>query len=175
MFWREVLLGENYAARSVFLHTKPKAWYHKRGEDKNLAGLMGRSSALQAKTGDTLTNQINNMKNREEAVYQRYFNNCKTFEQFIENLRNLFSEAGYGQDKEILQNFGSENARAKLKAYFGTSYVLANNFQLTVNIKNPGRTNIDFKALNNSLSSSLKIIVLVFLKQSVPNYVLSSL
>lgn len=147
MFWREVLLGENYAARSVFLHTKPKAWYHKRGEDKNLAGLMGRSSALQAKTGDTLTNQINNMKNREEAVYQRYFNNCKTFEQFIENLRNLFSEAGYGQDKEILQNFGSENARAKLKAYFGTSYVSASNFQLTVNIKNPGRTNIDFKAL----------------------------
>ena len=142
-------MGENYAARSVFLHTKPKAWYHKRGEDKNLAGLMGRSSALQAKTGDTLTNQINNMKNREEAVYQRYFNNCKTFEQFIENLRNLFSEAGYGQDKEILQNFGSENARAKLKAYFGTSYVLANNFQLTVNIRNPGRTNIDFKALQN--------------------------
>lgn len=142
-------MGENYAARSVFLHTKPKAWYHKRGEDKNLAGLMGRSSALQAKTGDTLTNQINNMKNREEAVYQRYFNNCKTFEQFIENLRNLFSEAGYGQDKEILQNFGSENARAKLKAYFGTSYVLANNFQLTVNIKNPGKTNIDFKALQN--------------------------
>lgn len=142
-------MGENYAARSVFLHTKPKAWYHKRGEDKNLAGLMGRSSALQAKTGDTLTNQINNMKKREEAVYQRYFNNCKTFEQFIENLRNLFSEAGYGQDKEILQNFGSENARAKLKAYFGTSYVLANNFQLTVNIKNPGRTNIDFKALQN--------------------------
>lgn len=149
MFWREVLLGGNYAARSVFLHTKPKAWYHKRGEDKNLAGLMGRSSALQTKTGDTLTNQINNMKNREEAVYQRYFNNCKTFEQFIENLRNLFSEAGYGQDKEILQNFGSENARAKLKAYFGTSYMLANNFQLTVNIKNPGRTNIDFKALQN--------------------------
>ena len=140
-------MGENYAARSVFLHTKPKAWYHKRGEDKNLAGLMGRSSTLQTKTGDTLTNQINNMKNREEAVYQRYFNNCKTFEQFIENLRNLFSEAGYGQDKEILQNFGSENARAKLKAYFGTSYVFANNFQLTVNIKNPGRTNIDFKAL----------------------------
>ena len=140
-------MGGNYAARSVFLHTKPKAWYHKRGEDKNLAGLMGRSSALQAKTGDTLTSQINNMKNREEAVYQRYFNNCKTFEQFIENLRNLFSEAGYGQDKEILQNFGSENARAKLKAYFGTSYVFANNFQLTVNIKNPGRTNIDFKAL----------------------------
>ena len=140
-------MGGNYAARSVFLHTKPKAWYHKRGEDKNLAGLMGRSSTLQTKTGDTLTNQINNMKNREEAVYQRYFNNCKTFEQFIENLRNLFSEAGYGQDKEILQNFGSENARAKLKVYFGTSYVLANNFQLTVNIKNPGRTNIDFKAL----------------------------
>lgn len=142
-------MGGNYAARSVFLHTKPKAWYHKRGEDKNLAGLMGRSSTLQTKTGDTLTNQINNMKNREEAVYQRYFNNCKTFEQFIENLRNLFSEAGYGQDKEILQNFGSENARAKLKAYFGTSYVLANNFQLTVNIRNPGRTNIDFKALQN--------------------------
>ena len=147
MFWREVLLGENYAARSVFLHTKPKAWYHKLGEDKNLTGLMNESSALQSKTGDTLTNQINNMKNREEAVYQRYFNNCKTFEQFIGNLRNLFSEAGYGQDKEILQNFGSENARAKLKAYFGTSYVSASNFQLTVNIKNPGRTNIDFKAL----------------------------
>ena len=140
-------MGENYAARSVFLHTKPKAWYHKLGEDKNLAGLMSESSALQAKTGDTLTNQINNMKNREEAVYQRYFNNCKTFEQFIDNLRNLFSAEGYGQDKEILQNFGSENARAKLKAYFGTSYVSASNFQLTVNIKNPGRTNIDFKAL----------------------------
>lgn len=142
-------MGENYAARSVFLHTKPKAWYHKRGEDKNLAGLTSRSSALQAKTGDTLTSQINNMKNREEAVYQRYFNNCKTFEQFIGNLRKLFSEAGYGQDKEILRNFGSENARAKLKAYFGTSYVFANNFQLTVNIKNPGGTNIDFKALQN--------------------------
>lgn len=140
-------MGENYAARSVFLHTKPKAWYHKLGEDKNLAGLMNESSALQSKTGGTLTNQINNMKNREEAVYQRYFNNCKTFEQFIDNLRNLFSAEGYGQDKEILQNFGSENARAKLKAYFGTSYVSASNFQLTVNIKNPGRTNIDFKAL----------------------------
>ena len=147
MFLEGGLLGENYAARSVFLHTKPKAWYHKLGEDKNLAGLMNEGSALQAKTGDTLTNQINNMKNREEAVYQRYFNNCKTFEQFIENLRNLFSEAECGQDKEILQNFGSENARAKLKAYFGTSYVFANNFQLTVNIKNPGGTNIDFKAL----------------------------
>ena len=149
MFWREVLLGENYAARSVFLHTKPKAWYHKLGEDKNLAGLMSESSALQAKTDSTLQSQIHNMEHREATIYQQYFNGCTTFEKFIENLRNLFSEKGYGQDKEILQNFGSENARAKLKAYFGTSYVFANNFQLTVNIKNPGGTNIDFKALQN--------------------------
>ena len=149
MFLEGGLLGENYAARSVFLHTKPKAWYHKRGEDKNLAGLMSESSALQAKTGDTLTNQINNMKGREEGVYQRYFNGCTTFEKFIENLRNLFSEKGCEQDKEILRNFGSENARAKLKAYFGTSYVSASNFQLTVKIKNPSKTNIDFTALQN--------------------------
>lgn len=140
-------MGGNYAARSVFLHTKPKAWYHKLGEDKNLAGLMGESSALQAKTGSTLQSQIHNMEHREATIYQRYFNGCTTFEQFIKNLRNLFSETGYGQDKEILQNFGSENARAKLKAYFGTSYVSASNFQLTVNIKNPSSTNIDFKAL----------------------------
>ena len=142
-------MGENYAARSVFLHTKPKAWYHKRGEDKNLAGLMNKDSALQAKTDSTLQSQIASMKGREEGVYQRYFTGCTTFEKFIENLRNLFSEKGCEQDKEILRNFGSENARAKLKAYFGTSYVSASNFQLTVKIKNPSKTNIDFTALQN--------------------------
>lgn len=142
-------MGGNYAARSVFLHTKPKAWYHKRGEDKNLAGLMNKGSALQAKTDSTLQSQIHNMEHREATIYQRYFNGCTTFEKFIENLRNLFSEVGYGQDKEILQNFRSENARAKLKAYFGTSYVSASNFQLTVSIKNPSKTKIDFKSLQN--------------------------
>lgn len=142
-------MGGNYAARSVFLHTKPKAWYHKRGEDKNLAGLMNKGSALQAKTDSTLQNQIHNMEHREAAIYQRYFNGCTTFEKFIENLRNLFSEKGCEQDKEILRNFGSENARAKLKAYFGTSYMSASNFQLTVKIKNPSKTNIDFTALQN--------------------------
>ena len=142
-------MGGNYAARSVFLHTKPKAWYHKRGEDKNLAGLMNKGSALQAKTDSTLQSQIHKMEHREATIYQRYFNGCTTFEKFIENLRNLFSEAGYGQDKEILQNFGSENARAKLKAYFGTSYVSASNFQLTVSIKNLSKTKIDFKSLQN--------------------------
>lgn len=142
-------MGENYAARSVFLHTKPKAWYHKLGEDKNLAGLMNKGSALQAKTDSTLQSQIHNMEHREATIYQRYFNGCTTFEKFIENLRNLFSEVGYGQDKEILQNFRSENARAKLKTYFGTSYVSASNFQLTVSIKNPSKTKIDFKSLQN--------------------------
>ena len=149
MFLEGGLLGGNYAARSVFLHTKPKAWYHKRGEDKNLAGLMNKDSALQAKTDSTLQSQIHNMEHREATIYQRYFNGCTTFEKFIENLRNLFSEKGCEQDKEILQNFGSENARAKLKAYFGTSYVSASNFQLTVKIKNPSKTNIDFTALQN--------------------------
>lgn len=142
-------MGGNYAARSVFLHTKPKAWYHKRGEDKNLVGLMNKGSALQAKTDSTLQSQIHNMEHREAAIYQRYFNGCTTFEKFIENLRNLFSEKGCEQDKEILRNFGSENARAKLKAYFGTSYMSASNFQLTVKIKNPSKTNIDFTALQN--------------------------
>lgn len=142
-------MGGNYAARSVFLHTKPKAWYHKRGEDKNLAGLMSAGSALKAKTDNTLQSQITSMKGREETVYQQYFNGCTTFEKFIENLRNLFSEKGCEQDKEILRNFGSENARAKLKTYFGTSYVSANNFQLTVRINNPSETKIDFKALQN--------------------------
>ena len=85
-------MGENYAARSVFLHTKPKAWYHKLGEDKNLAGLMNESSALQAKTDSTLQSQIHNMEHREATIYQQYFNGCTTFEKFIENLRNLFSE-----------------------------------------------------------------------------------
>ena len=149
MFLEGGLLGGNYAARSVFFHTKPKAWYHKRGEDKNLAGLMNKGSALQAKTDSTLQSQITSMKGREEGVYQRYFNGCTTFEKFIENLRNLFSEKGCEQDKEILRNFGSENARAKLKAYFGTSYMSASNFQLTVKIKNPSKTNIDFTALQN--------------------------
>lgn len=94
-------IGRKLRRSFGFLHTKPKAWYHKLGEDKNLAGLMNESSALQAKTGDTLTNQINNMKNREEAVYQRYFNNCKIFEQFIDNLRNLFSERDMGKTKRF--------------------------------------------------------------------------
>lgn len=142
-------MGGNYAARSVFLHTKPKAWYHKRGEDKNLAGLMNKGSALQAKTDSTLQSQIHNMEHREATIYQQYFNGCTTFEKFIENLRNLFSEKGCEQDKEILRNFGSENARAKLKAYFGTSYMSASNFQLTVKIKNPSKTNIDFTTLQD--------------------------
>lgn len=142
-------MGENYAARSVFLHTKPKAWYHKLGEDQNLAGLMSENSALKAKTNETLNSQIHNMEHREAKVYQQYFNGCTTFEKFIENLRSLFSEKGYGQDKEILQGFGSVNARAKLKAYFGTSYVAANNFQLTVKIHNPSKTGIDFKGLQD--------------------------
>lgn len=149
MFLEGGLLGENYAARSVFLHTKPKAWYHKLGEDKNLAGLMNKSSALQAKTDSTLQSQIHNMEHREATIYQRYFNGCTTFEKFIENLRNLFSEKGCEQDKEILRNFGSENARAKLKACFGTSYMAASNFQLTVKIKNPSKTNIDFTTLQD--------------------------
>ena len=140
-------MEENYAARSVFLHTKPKAWYHKRGEDKNLAGLMSSGSTLKPKTDSALNQQIKNMERRETKIYQQYFNGCTTFEKFIENLRNLFSEKGYGQDKEILRNFKSENARAKLKDYFGTDYVSASNFQLKVKISNPSQTKIDFESL----------------------------
>ena len=150
------LLGENYAARSVFLHTKPKAWYHKRGEDKNLAGLMSSGTTLKPKTDSALNQQIKNMEHRETKVYQQYFNGCTTFEKFIENLRNLFSEKGYGQDKEILRNFKSENARAKLKAYFGTHYVGASNFQLKVEIE-PSKITIDLKSLQKNLGEGITI------------------
>lgn len=94
-------IGRKLRRSFGFLHTKPKAWYHKRGEDKNLAGLMSESSALQAKTGDTLTNQISNMKIEKKLYIKDILITVKLLNNLLRIFETFSLKRGMGKTKRF--------------------------------------------------------------------------
>ena len=139
----------------VALHTNPAAWAEE-GEE-----LFSSSNAFaNSKNIDTqktrLERQIKLLQDQETAVYDKFFADCKTYDDFIRRLRELF-DTKHNVDMQIIQNFAAEKIQVLLDKNFGTQMLPSKNLITEIEIKNPDVTKIDIGNILKGTSGNFKL------------------
>ena len=137
----------------VALHTNPIAWAEK--------GYQLFSSEFEnSKNIDTqktrLERQIKLLQDQETAVYDKFFSGCKTYDDFIRRLRELF-DTKHNVDMQIIQNFAAEKIQVLLDKNFGTQMLPSKNLITEIEIKNPDVTKIDIGNILKGTSGNFKL------------------
>ena len=139
----------------VALHTNPAAWAEE-GEE-----LFSSSNAFaNSKNIDTqktrLERQIKLLQDQETAVYDKFFADCKTYDDFIRRLRELF-DTKHNVDMQIIQNFAAEKIQVLLNKNFGTQIMPSKNLITEIEIINPDVTKIDIGNILKGTSGNFKL------------------
>ena len=139
----------------VALHTNPAAWAEE-GEE-----LFSSSQAFaNSKNIDTqktrLERQIELLQDQEIAVYDKFFADCKTYDDFIRRLRELF-DTKHNIDMQIIQNFAAEKIQVLLDKNFGTQMLPSKNLITEIEVINPDVTEIDIGKILKGTSGNFKL------------------
>lgn len=137
----------------VALHTNPIKWA---GEGFQLFS----SEFENSKNIDTqktrLERQIKLLQDQETAVYDKFFSDCKTYDDFIRRLRELF-DTKHNVDMQIIQNFAAEKIQVLLNKNFGTQIMPSKNLVTEIEIINPDVTKIDIGNILKGTSGNFKL------------------
>lgn len=137
----------------VALHTNPIKWA---GEGYQLFS----SEFENSKNVDTqktrLEGQIKLLQDQEQKVYGRFFAGCKTYDDFIKRLRDLF-DTKHNVDMQIIQNFAAEKIQVLLNKNFGTQIMPSKNLITEIEIINPDVTKIDIGNILKGTSGNFKL------------------
>ena len=137
----------------VALHTNPIKWAEE--------GFQLFSSEFEnSKNIDTqktrLESQIKLLQDQEIAVYDKFFSGCKTYDDFIGRLRELF-DTKHNVDMQIIQNFAAEKIQVLLNKNFGTQIMPSKNLVTEIEIINPNVTKIDIGNILKGTSGNFKL------------------
>lgn len=137
----------------VALHTNPIKWAEE--------GFQLFSSEFEnSKNIDTqktrLESQIKLLQDQEIAVYDKFFTGCKTYDDFIGRLRELF-DTKHNVDMQIIQNFAAEKIQVLLNKNFGTQIMPSKNLVTEIEIINPNVTKIDIGNILKGTSGNFKL------------------
>ena len=135
------------------MHTNPIKWA---GEGFQLFS----SEFENSKNIDTqktrLERQIKLLQDQETAVYDKFFSDCKTYDDFIRRLRELF-DTKHNVDMQIIQNFAAEKIQVLLNKNFGTQIMPSKNLVTEIEIINPDVTKIDIGNILKGTSGNFKL------------------
>ena len=147
-------MGDSYTWKNlVALHTNPITWAEKgyqlfSSEFKN-------SKEVNAQQ-ERLKKQIELLQGQEQKVYGRFFAGCKTYDDFINRLRELF-DTKHNVDMQIIQNFAAEKIQVLLNKNFGTQIMPSKNLITEIEIINPDVTKIDIGNILKGTSGNFKL------------------
>lgn len=147
-------MGDSYTWKNlVALHTNPITWAEKgyqlfSSEFKN-------SKEVNAQQ-ERLKKQIKLLQEQEQKVYGRFFSGCKTYDDFIDRLGELF-DTKHKVDMQIIQNFSAEKIQVLLNKNFGTQIMPSKNLVTEIEIINPDVTKIDIGNILKGTSGNFKL------------------
>ena len=147
-------MGDSYTWKNlVALHTNPITWAEKGYQ-------LFSSEFKNSKEVDTqqerLKKQIKLLQEQEQKVYGRFFSGCKTYDDFIDRLGELF-DTKHKVDMQIIQNFSAEKIQVLLNKNFGTQIMPSKNLVTEIEIINPDVTKIDIGNILKGTSGNFKL------------------
>lgn len=137
----------------VALHTNPIKWA---GEGFQLFSSEFENSKNIDIQKTRLERQIKLLQDQETAVYDKFFSDCKTYDDFIRRLRELF-DTKHNVDMQIIQNFAAEKIQVLLNKNFGTQIMPSKNLVTEIEIINPDVTKIDIGNILKGTSGNFKL------------------
>ena len=137
----------------VALHTNPIKWA---GEGYQLFSSAFKNSKEVETQKTRLEKQIKLLQDQEIAVYDKFFAGCKTYDDFIDRLRDLF-DTKHNVDMQIIQNFAAEKIQVLLNNNFGTQIMPSKNLVTEIEIINPDVTKIDIGNILKGTSGNFKL------------------
>lgn len=138
----------------VALHTNPIKWA---GEGYQFFSSEAFTSSKTVETQKTrLEKQIGLLQGQEQKVYDQFFAGCKTYDDFIKRLRELF-DTKHNVDMQIIQNFAAEKIQVLLNKNFGTQIMTSKNLITEIEIINPNVTKIDIGNILKGTSGNFKL------------------
>lgn len=138
----------------VALHTNPIKWA---GEGYQLFSSQAFENSRNVDQQKMrLEKQIKLLQDQEEKVYDRFFAGCKTYDDFIKRLRELF-DTKHNVDMQIIQNFAAEKIQVLLNNNFGTQIMPSKNLVTEIEIINPDVTKIDIGNILKGTSGNFKL------------------
>lgn len=138
----------------VALHTNPIKWA---GEGYQLFSSQAFENSRNVDQQKMrLEKQIKLLQDQEEKVYGQFFAGCKTYDDFIKRLRELF-DTKHNVDMQIIQNFAAEKIQVLLNKNFGTQIMPSKNLVTEIEIINPDVTKIDIGNILKGTSGNFKL------------------